>query len=282
MIDTMTGNQEIIQYRKKSLVRFDDNTDNESYPPHWHNWMEIIMPVENGYTVVSNGVAYHLRRDDILIIQPNVLHRMPAMPGRRFICQASLLPIYSLELYKSLNSLLPSTLLLTAEQDESLWARVQEQLKCIFNEYNSISQTAELAMYVGILQILLLISRDEVKNFSGECGKDINKQTHINFLSICEYINNHYADKLTLEDVARKSGYSKYHFERLFKNYTSETFYQYLNKVRIKNAECLIMEHDISITEAAYKSGFSTISSFIRMFKLHNNCTPSEFRSAQR
>jgi AraC-like DNA-binding protein len=277
----MIGGHEIIQYKEKSLVKFYDNTYDEGYPLHWHSSMEIIMPVENSYTVVSGDLAYHLRKGDILIIQPNVLHRILASPGRRFICQASLLPIYSLDLYKSLNARLPSTLLITPEQDETLRAGIQEQLYGIYNEYDAIDQTTELSIYIGILRILLLVSRAGAGNIAFREDRNADKQTYGNILTICEYINKHFADKLTLEEVAQKSGYSKYHFERLFKNFTNDTFYQYLNKVRIKNAELLIRENDVSITEAAYKSGFSTISSFIRMFKLHNRCTPSEYRSIQ-
>jgi AraC-like DNA-binding protein len=278
----MISNQEIIHFKDKSLVKFYDNTYDEGYPLHWHSSIEIIMPVENYYTVISDDVAYHLRKGDILVIQPYVLHRMPAIPGRRFICQASLLPIYSLEPYKSLNSMLPPTLIITPEQDDGLRIKVQEQLYNIYNEYRSMDHTAELSMYISILHVLLLISRAGAENTECREERNIDKQTHSTILTICDYINKHFADKLTLEEVAQKSGYSKYHFERLFKSFTNDTFYQYLNKVRIKNAELLIKENDVSITEAAYKSGFSTISSFIRMFKLHNNCTPSEYRVAQR
>lgn len=280
MIETMIGNHEIINFTNRSLIKFYDNTDNECYPLHWHNSIEIIMPLENSYTVISNDVAYHLRTGDILVMQPNVIHRMPAIPGRRFICQASLLPLYSQKMYHTLVSSLPATLLLTPERNEGLRAGVQELLNGIFGKYNTISQNAELSIYVGVLQILLLIGNSCQENPDCRGGRDIDQQVHSsNFLAICEYINNHYSDKLTLEEVAQKSGYSKYHFERLFKKFTNETFYQYLNRARIRNAEMLIREFDVSITEAAYKSGFSTISSFIRMFKIHNNCTPSEFRS---
>lgn len=280
MIETLLGNHEIINFRDESLIKFYDNTDNESYPLHWHNSVEIIMPLENFYTVISNDVAYHLRVGDILIIQPNVSHRMPAISGRRFICQASLVPIYPLKMYKSLNSLLPATLLLTPELDETLRVKVQQQLHGIFREYNAISRNAEFSMYAGIMQIMALVGNLCQESTACQSVKDDDQQTHSsNFRAICDYINNHYADKLTLEEIAQKSGYSKYHFERLFKKFTNESFYQYLNKVRIKNVEILIREYDISITDAAYKSGFSTISSFIRMFKIHNNCTPSEFRN---
>jgi AraC-like DNA-binding protein len=279
MIETLKGLQEIVNFKDESLIKFYDNVQDESYPLHRHNSVEIILPVENSYIVTCNQVTYQLQQGDVLIIQPNILHKISATRGRRFICQASLLPIYSLKMYKSFCSLLPSVVMLTQTEDYTLCLKIQEQLNNIYSEYNAISQTAELSMYVSILQILLLVSRASANIIPNTCHPDIEIHTS-NFVAVCDFIKNHYSEKLTLEEIARKSGYSKYHFERLFKSFTNETFYQYLNNVRINNAEQLIKEHNISITEAAYRCGFSTISSFIRMFKIHNNCTPSEYRSA--
>ena len=82
-----------------------------------------------------------------------------------------------------------------------------------------------------------------------------------------------------LDDVASLAGFSKYHFSRLFKNFTGLSFYKYLNKKRIEQAEKLLVDPALSITEVALQSGFSSLSAFIRMFKLIKDCTPTEFRS---
>ncbi len=280
MIQTLQGLHETVNFENESLIKFYDNIDYEGYPLHWHNSIEIIMPVKNHYVITCNQDSIDLREGDILIIQPNVLHQMPAVEGRRYICQASLLPIYSYKMYKTMYTLLPSTLIITPEMDEELHGQVQQLLYAIYNENNAISQTTELSMYVGILQILLLIGKAMYTKLTKLNDKEAEHQNNINnFLAICDYINNHYAERLTLEEVARKSGYSKYHFDRLFKKYTNESFYQYLNRIRIRNVELLLRDYNLSITEAAHKSGFSTLSSFIRMFKIFHNCTPSEYRS---
>ncbi len=98
-------------------------------------------------------------------------------------------------------------------------------------------------------------------------------------MSVCSYINDHCVEDLSLEEVADLAGFSKYHFTRLFKNFTGMTFYKYLNQKRIAHAEKLLIDPDISITEVALHSGFNNLSTFIRMFKLVKGCTPTEFRS---
>ncbi len=99
------------------------------------------------------------------------------------------------------------------------------------------------------------------------------------FMSICNYIQEHCTEDLCLDDVAAIAGFSKYHFTRLFKNFTGTSFYKYLNKKRIEHAEKLLVDPELSITEVALQSGFSSLSAFIRMFKLIKDCTPTEFRN---
>ena len=82
-------------------------------------------------------------------------------------------------------------------------------------------------------------------------------------------------------DMASYAGFSKFHFSRLFKQYTKDTFTDYLNQRRIRAAEELLAAPppDTSITEIAMRCGFSSISTFNRLFKQLKNCTPGEFRA---
>jgi AraC-like DNA-binding protein len=98
-------------------------------------------------------------------------------------------------------------------------------------------------------------------------------------MNICDYISDHCTEPLTLDMAADLSGFSKYHFTRLFKQFTNVSFYKYLNLKRIAKAEQLLINPDLSITDVALSSGFSSLSAFIRMFKIIKGCTPSEFRS---
>ena len=98
-------------------------------------------------------------------------------------------------------------------------------------------------------------------------------------MDVCSYINDHCTEELTLDTVAARAGFSKYHFTRLFKQFTNVSFYKYLNQKRIENAERLLTNPQMSVTEVSLASGFSSLSSFIRMFKLVKGCTPSEYRA---
>ena len=79
--------------------------------------------------------------------------------------------------------------------------------------------------------------------------------------------------------MADMAGFSKYHFSRLFTQYTGHTFCDYLNMRRIRAAESLLSGDDLTVTEAAMQSGFSSIATFNRVFKSFKNCNPSEYRN---
>lgn len=83
---------------------------------------------------------------------------------------------------------------------------------------------------------------------------------------------------MTLEEVASMAGFSKYHFTRLFKQYADTSFYKYLNQKRIAHAKNLLIDKNLSVLEVALQSGFSNLSSFLRMFKQLTGCTPTELR----
>ena len=122
--------------------------------------------------------------------------------------------------------------------------------------------------------------------YSGGLFPDVrtNKQKEYieKFNKIFEFIDNNYTEDISLETVADIAGFSKFHFSRLFKQFTDTSFYDYLNLRRIKAAENLLLDPSLPITEIALQSGFSSISTFNRVFKAFKKCTPSEFKELYR
>lgn len=115
----------------------------------------------------------------------------------------------------------------------------------------------------------------EIKYDDG--GKYVDK-----FNLILKYIEQNYANDITLEKLADIAGYSPYHFSRIFKKYSSTTFINFLNRRRIKAAELLLLESGSSITDVAMQVGFASLTTFNRVFKNINGCTPSEYKKLYR
>ena len=130
---------------------------------------------------------------------------------------------------------------------------------------------------LSIFSLLAQNAAEHASPFDVTVGKQ--QEYMEKFMYICEYINEHCTEDLSLDDMANLAGFSKYHFSRLFKQFTNVTFYKYLNQKRIALAEKQLSDINNSITDVAINSGFSSMSSFIRMFKQIKNCTPTEFRN---
>ncbi len=98
------------------------------------------------------------------------------------------------------------------------------------------------------------------------------------FVMAKEFIREHYKSEITLEELARKTGFSPNYFSQLFKIKTGKTFVQFKKEVRIERAMELLNQPDKSITEIAMDVGFNDSTYFIRAFKDYTGYTPSEYK----
>ncbi len=279
MIEKLEGIHETVNFKKNTGLRLYDNNDFETYPAHWHTPMEIIMVLDGMYQVSCNHISFLLKEGDILLITPGVIHSMDlAHQGRRLILQADCTLLRNLKDLEATISIIAPALHLTSENASSFYKLIKDTILSIHNEYIEEAPLSESAVYMLLIQMLVLIGRNhtqnnELSNYNDSKQKEYTEK----FLIICDYINIHCTDNLTLDEIAAMAGFSKYHFTRLFKQFTNISFYRYLNQKRIALAETLLIDPNVSVTEAALRSGFNSLSAFIRMFKIIKDCTPTEF-----
>jgi len=183
--------------------------------------------------------------------------------------------------------LFPSVFYVTKENEPELYPLIRAKMEEIIREYDGQQSFAGALVYASLIEMFAGIGR-MIRERSIEAEmRDMRRSKHDRqweyqevAMKACNYINQHFQEKLTLEETAKIVGFSKYHFTRVFKKYMNMTFYEYLNKKRVKCAEGLLYNTEMSITDVAMNSGFSSMSSFDRTFKALNRCSPSEFREA--
>ena len=91
-------------------------------------------------------------------------------------------------------------------------------------------------------------------------------------------IENEFTQVLTIDELAKKSGMSKYYFSREFKKYMGTTLHEYLITTRISHAKELLNYTNKGVEQIAYEVGFNQVSHFIQMFKNRERCTPLRYR----
>ena len=280
MIANLKGNFETVEYLNSASLRLYDNDEYEAYPRHWHTCVEIIMPTQGTYNVEYDNNHVTLREGDILFLCPGALHSLEACPGCRYIFQAEMSAVTSLRSVESFITMLYPGIVITPENSPDTYPQIHALMNRLVDEYHRASILYEAAIY-GILMELMVLFRRGQEALSGPIAASGSKQKEYldKFMDVCSYIGEHCSEELTLDDIAARAGFSKYHFSRLFKQFTNVSFYRYLNQKRIETAERLLVNPELSVTEVSLSSGFSSLSAFIRMFKLIKGCTPSEYRA---
>ncbi len=95
---------------------------------------------------------------------------------------------------------------------------------------------------------------------------------------ICGFLDAHYRDSLSLDDLANSFHISKYHLSREFKKCTGTSPYEYLLLCRINHAKAHLRTSSLSVQEIAAACGFGQTSHFIEMFKKYEGITPLAYR----
>lgn len=93
------------------------------------------------------------------------------------------------------------------------------------------------------------------------------------------YINEHFGEPLSLDDLAKAANLSPYYFTRVFSAETGFTPHQYLIATRLNSAKFLLQSPHMSVKEIAFQCGFNSESSFCSTFKKWEHMTPGDFRA---
>lgn len=114
----------------------------------------------------------------------------------------------------------------------------------------------------------------EVERTIGETNSSVNP----NMTKLLEYIQNHYADPITLTGVARQFHFNASYLSSYFTAHNGEGFSEYLNKVRLEKAMELLETTEKSISDISASVGYSDQSYFTKVFKKQTGISPSRYR----
>lgn len=93
-----------------------------------------------------------------------------------------------------------------------------------------------------------------------------------------DYMQSCFSDNLLLDDIAKHSALSKYHFLRMFKLFYKTTPFEYILLLRINKAKELLQTSNKSISEICYELGFESVPTFITKFRKRTGLTPGKYR----
>jgi AraC-like DNA-binding protein len=109
----------------------------------------------------------------------------------------------------------------------------------------------------------------------------ISEKSELRINKVCSYIQNNYANKITLKEMADLIYVTESNFCKFFKKATGKTYSDYLNEMRIDEASRLLLHSEKTINQIAFECGFETLSYFNKVFLNKKKMTPSNYRKGK-
>ncbi len=249
---------------------------------HWHPYVEVLFSLCDGNRATVSFIPYQLNRNDIAVIYSGELHAV--QPVKEDSCLIIQFPLALLAVMGELNSILPRLSRLSCiryDRNDPETVRMSRIAEDIMRHRFQEEPLGEVLVYADLLNLFALIGNRclRAENGASASGGSADRANLELMTEACLYIAENCMKPLSLNDVAARVGVSRSHFAHLFKDYTNMTFVDFLTMERVKLAETFFMNPRLRVTDIAFESGFSSISSFNRAFKKIKGCSPTEFRA---
>ncbi len=276
----MQDREEIIDYLDNSHVRIWHNTEADSFDNHYHNCIEIIYMQENDCLVKLPTKDIPITSGDIIIIPPYMMHQVEGSKQvQQFVLLLDVELLIYFGMYASSTSSINDILLCNKDNCPHIYNAVRNNIIDMINSYFANEDYWQLEVYSHFLQLISILGKNGSLSESVNVVKKTSgtKEHYDKFAELLQYIELNFSEPITLDSISSHVGFSKYHFIRLFKEYTGTTFYDYLTSKRIQHAKDLL-GGTLGITDIAFSCGFNNQTSFCRSFKKEVGMTPTEYR----
>jgi AraC-like DNA-binding protein len=284
MIDDINdqAREDIYYDTLKGVLLYHNTLD--KYPLHWHNEVELILPLSGSFTIKFHNdktAVVNCAPGDLILIAPGTLHEYlgVAPVGEKLIL------LFDIASYSQVSSLipllktLPSYVHVKKSQFPVETARLQDYFWEIERLYGASDEFLQISVYSLVTLILAQIgSMRLADNTDISEKKDLQPKNIDKLVKVTNYIDAHRGEDMSVDQLADMAGFSKFHFERLFKSCMGISCYQYITKRRILLAQELLSDTSLTVMDVALQSGFFSLSTFNRVFKDTNGCSPTEYR----
>lgn len=260
-----------------AVYRVTQNTPDYCMPFHWHAEYEIVFMRKGNMELSVNDVSYYLGEGDVLFIADGCLHGgSPAgnnciydcvVFGGEVLSRATSVP--------EIKGILCHGRSVRTYMSSAEFPKISGAAKRLSD---ALLMTGGSAKELICLGALLEFFGNVIQY--GCCTDDFSETNrHIQKLkNVLSYMEEHYADKVTLGELALCAGLTPKYLCRAFFSLTGKTPMSYLNEYRIDCACEMLARTDKTMLDIAVSCGFSDQSYFVKWFKRLKGITPKEYR----
>lgn len=250
------------------------------YPLHWHDELELLYPLNGESDIMVEGVTHHQKNKELLVVESRRIHRAYHYGGSAmFLCIHLIKESLAWYFPKITNHEIYCYPDMITNETFPDYLKLCGYLKRITELYINDSPTFQLEAEGLILQTVA----DLIQNFSTDnvpLAGDADKLAINRIRSILAYVEEHYAQAVSLQDAADLLGVGKEYFCRYFKKNMGTSFLRYVNEVRAAHIYQDLIHTDEPVQVLMEKNGFTNQKLFNRVFKSLYGCTPSQIRKS--
>lgn len=239
----------------------------KSFPPHWHDFLELEMIVSGEGEHIHNNQKYKIGPGDAYLMSYYDFHALTANTDLVTYCIHFNETVLDEEISRFLSSSLHRfhCRFDTAEA-KNICDKIEQML---FESTHQEPFFRQMQMNL-ISSLVISVIRKTAKHTQVHTPKLIQQAI--------AYTHSNFRQDLSLEILAKQLSISKNHLGVTFKNWIGSSYNDYLNTIRLKYACNLLTVSDLSVKEIAFASGYHSVEYFVYRFKYNLNVTPGEYR----
>lgn len=254
---------------------YESNRDNMRLPltwydrhnnclPHFHAGIELVHVLEGSFNATINGQSMVVHEGEMLV---NNCYSVHAYVSEKCYSIVTIIP---LGVVPSIQKLLTSNRF----RNHIIADDVHKSLEFFMRTMADNPENAVLQKGVSYSLLGYLMGRIPLDPVHSSDQADV-------ICSILNYLNDNFSQRLTVEHVAAKFGYSRSRFSHLFKSTVGYSLPQYLNMLRCRSVCESMLSSNVPVVDLAISAGFNNAHTFYTAFKSYYHMTPREYARMQ-
>lgn len=239
---------------------------------HWHRSLEIVIPLKGTLKLWIDGKELKLSSGEVFIINSCEVHQLYWIEDTDYY-EGYCLQINHDYMLKCSSKL--ENVYFHQSENEETTRMIINIVDRIIHTYEIYSENSSLYIESHIL-MLLYVMCESLQDTRLPHFKSEKFQKRI--ADIVGYLENHYSDDISMEEVARHFDISTSYLNRFFKQQLDTTPKEYLTQYRLAKAEDYLKDTDYAVIDIAYMTGFSNLNSFYSAFKKRYGKSPLQWR----